>query len=146
MEIGAAEYRKASEEHLSGAIHCHLNGDYLTCHYLCGLAVECILLAYRWKIDSSWNGRHALPKLYKEARFDGLVRDKESSDMAVKFLAITSRRSNTHRYTSPAKLEKFLNERGATRNLKRNKLKANASEMLSAADFIVKIGINKWNN
>jgi len=118
VEIGAAEFRQASKEHLDGAIHCHQNGDYLTCHYLCGLAVECILRACRWKIDSSWDGRHALLKLYKEARFDALVKERDSSEMADKFYSITSRWSNTHRFASRAKLVSYLNEIRATHNVR----------------------------
>jgi hypothetical protein len=146
VEIGAAEYRLAAEEHLSGAVKCHLYGDYLTCHYLCGLAVECMLRAYRWTIDASWDGRHVLPRLYKESRFDALVSDKEAGRMAASFTVITSRWSNDHRFASPSKLEKFLNEIGATHNVRGDKLKRNSSEMYDAAEYIVGLGKNKWRN
>jgi hypothetical protein len=146
VEIGAAEYRLAAEEHLSGAIQCHLSGDYLTCHYLCGLAVECMLRAYRWAIDSNWDGRHVLPRLYKESGFDELVSEKDAERMAASFSTITSRWSNNHRYTSPSKLAKYLNEIGATRNVKGDKLKRNSGEMYDAAEYIVGLGKNRWRN
>jgi hypothetical protein len=146
LEIGATEYRAAAEEHLKAASDCRLNGDHLTSHYLSGLAVECILRAYRWKIDSEWSGRHVLPKLYWEAKFDGLVADSEREEMAEKFGTITSRWSNNHRYASPSKLVKLLNDVGPTKNVKGDKLKKNSQEMYDAAEFIVGIGKRKWKN
>ena len=85
-------------------------------------------------------------KLYKEARFDALVKGRDSSEMADKFYSITSRWSNTHRFASRAKLVSYLNEIRATHNVRGDKLKANRSEMFSAAEFIVKIGLEKWTN
>jgi hypothetical protein len=146
VEIGATEYRLAAEEHLSAAAQCHLSGDYLTCHYLSGLAVECMLRAYRWRIDGSWDGRHVLPKLYRESRFDALVSKTEYSRMADSFSLITSRWSNGHRFTSPAKLARYLNEIGATHNIKGDKLKRHSSEIFEAAEYIVGLGVNKWKN
>ena len=146
VEIGATEYTLASEEHLSAAIQCHLSGNYHTCHYLCGLAVECMLRAYRWRIDASWDGRHLLPKLYKESHFDALVSEKEHEKMSESFSVVASRWSNTHRFTSPAKLEKYLNEIGATLNVKGDKLKKNSSDMYDASEYIVGLGKNKWKN
>lgn len=146
MEIGSTEYRLAAEEHLSAAAQCHLSGDYLACHYLCGLAVECMLRAYRWKIDVSWDGRHVLPRLYKESRFDALVTERERSKMAESFSIVASRWSNNHRFASPAKLAKFLNEIGATHNVKGDKLKEHRSDIYDAAEYIVGLGKIKWKN
>ncbi|HLK13453.1 MAG TPA: hypothetical protein VKT78_01500 [Fimbriimonadaceae bacterium] len=146
VEIGAAEYRLAAEEHLSAAFKCHIGGDYLTCHYLCGLAVECILRAYRWKIDRSWSGRHVLPRLYAESKFDSLVKVPQEAEMAANLYVITSRWANHHRFTSPGKLLQHLNSVDATVGVKGDKLKRNSFEMYDAAVFIVRAGINKWKN
>jgi hypothetical protein len=105
-----------------------------------------MLRAYRWKVDSTWDGRHVLPRLYRESGFDGLVKGSELVKMTENFGVITSRWSNAHRYASPAKLEKYLNEIGATINLKGVKLKKNSDDMLEAAEFIVALGKNKWKN
>lgn len=66
--------------------------------------------------------------------------------MAENFGTITIRWANDHRYASPAKLEKFLNDIGATKNVKGDKLKRNSTEMYDAAEYIVGLGINKWKS
>lgn len=146
MEIGATEYRMAAEEHLAAAGHCHLNGNYLTCHYLCGLAVECILRAYRWRRDSAWDGRHVLPRLYKESGFDHFVASGQIDVMATNMTVVTTRWSNSHRYASRAKLLRHLNDVEATVNVRGDKLKKNSAEMYDAAVYVVQLGMRKWNN
>lgn len=146
VEIGAAEYRAAAEDHLRAAGVCHRDGNYVTCHYLCGLCVECILRAYRWKVNGDWDGRHVLPKLYREAKFDELITSKQIEEMADRFGTITSRWANNHRYTSQTKLQRHLNDIGATINVKGDKLKQNSQEMYDAAEFIFGIGKTKWKN
>jgi hypothetical protein len=132
VEIGATEYREAASEHLGAAIHCHFQGSYLTCHYLCGLAVECILRAYRWKIDPLWDGRHILPILFKESQLDSHLSADEAETVSASFIIVSVRWSNSHRFTSPSKLAKYLNQIGATRNIRGDKLKANSMEIVSS--------------
>ena len=144
MEIGAAEYRAAAEEHLQAAFFCYQKGGHLACHYLCGLAVECILRAYRWQIDTSFDGRHVLPQLYLAADFDRIVPQPLVKSTALAFDTIFERWSYTHRYASPAKLLKHLNGIRATSNVKGDKLKNNSARMYEATELIVGLGNEKW--
>jgi hypothetical protein len=144
MEIGAAEYRVAAEEHLRAAACCHIDGNYLSCHYLSGLSVECILRAYRWQINSLWSGRHNLVVLFREAEFDKFVPASLIDEMSEHFGLITSRWANDHRYASPKKLLRQLNNLHALKNVKGDKMKKNSQEMYDAAEFIFGIGKERW--
>ena len=146
MEIGAAEYRAAAEEHLAAAAQCHVAGLHLTAHCLSGLAVECILRAYRWRLDDSWDGRHVLVRLYKAAQYDRIVPRASVEEATAKFGVIVDRWSNDHRYASPAKLLRRLNALDALRNAKGDKLKRNSREMYDAAAFIVELGLERWKS
>jgi len=145
MEIGAAEYRLAAPEMLEGAILADGAGKYIASHYLSGLAVECTLRAYRWRIDTSWDGRHVLLRLAKAARFYEVVPDTARETFQTHFGEIARRWANDHRYSSASKLEKYLNSIGATVNVKGNKLKENSRVMTEGAHFIVSIGESQWN-
>jgi len=139
VRFGPSDYKNSAEENLQAANLCR-EGSYVASHYLSGLAAECILRAYRWRIDPSWHGRHALPRLYKAARFDHLL----SSAERLSFDLLVTRWSNEHRYFSSQQLTRFLNQIGATHNVRGDKLKDNARQMYNAAEAIVRTGVAKW--
>lgn len=109
MEIGSSEYREAACEMLDAAVEAHRAARYVASHYLAGLSVECILRAHRWRINSSWDGRHVLIRLAKSARFFELVPPTAAANFQYQFGELTRRWSNDHRYASPNKLPKYLN-------------------------------------
>ncbi|CAN5614683.1 hypothetical protein BH11ARM2_BH11ARM2_21910 [soil metagenome] len=142
--IGAAEYKEAAEEHLSAAYECHRSGNHLTCYYLCGLAVECILRAYRWRIDATWDGRHVPHRLYRSSEFDKGVGELALETLEERFGVIALRWANDHRYASAAKLLRHLNGLGVNTNVRGDKLERNSRQMYDAASFIVDLGIRRW--
>ena len=60
MTFGASDYKIAAEEHVSAARELYVRQRYVLAHYVAGLAVECMLRAYRGRIDPVFYGRHDL--------------------------------------------------------------------------------------
>lgn len=144
MEIGSAEYRVAARQHLQAAYETHAQELYVTSHYLCGLAVECIWRAYRWRRQEPWDGGHVLNSLYKESRFDDVIPDEQVARAAEHINRVITCWSNNHRYTSGAKLLQYLNAVGVTTRVKGDKLRHSSSRMYEAAEFVVLLGLEKW--
>lgn len=68
MHINAEHYFHASNERIRQARHLYRAGDsFALSMYASGLAVECILRAFRWKRDPSFEGRHDLQRLFTQS-------------------------------------------------------------------------------
>lgn len=68
MQISAEHYFHASIERIHEARRLYRSGDsYAFSMYAAGLAVECILRAFRWKRHASFEGRHDLQRLFVES-------------------------------------------------------------------------------
>src|SRR5438876_3984882 len=75
MKFRGDEYFFASLERISQALHLHRAGrSYALAIYCGGLAVECMLRAFRWERDPEFTGRHDLEELLQAS---GLVRINE---------------------------------------------------------------------
>jgi len=85
--------------------------------YCGGLAVECLLRAFRWKVDASFEGRHDLSELLRASRLlrfdDDCVRRKGASEKSIHESAVNLRGAinevvvlwhNNLRFTSEASL------------------------------------------
>ena len=146
MDIGSAEYLAAAKDSLDAAGKLHREGLYTTAHYLCGLSVECILRAYRWKLQTPWDGRHNIQLLFKESQFDQLIPSKRYKEFDEAFQYVVLSWSNSHRYMSAPRLEKYLNTASMIRNIRGHKIKAHSAQMLSYTLTIVDLGVAKWKN
>ena len=85
MDFDAEHYYQAAEERIRQARQNYDQGkSYALAMYCGGLAVECLLRAFRWLEDRSFEGRHEMGKLLKESHFLTLhetqMRDKGVSD------------------------------------------------------------------
>jgi hypothetical protein len=66
MQFRSEEYFRAGAERMRQARIIHQAGEsYALAIYCGGLAVECILRAFRWEKDKSFEGRHDLEDLLK---------------------------------------------------------------------------------
>jgi HEPN domain-containing protein len=145
VETGAADYREAAVNNLEAAVSAHELGLYVVSHYLSGLAVECLLRAYRWRIDPKWDGRHNLARLLLESGLNQIVSAAAQDEFAKHFTEVARRWRSEHRYSSNAKMIRFLNDLHATVNVKGDKLKENSRIMLSAANYLLGLSERKWN-
>ena len=70
MQFRADEYYRASLERMRQANHLYSEGQSFALAMYCGgLAVECLLRAFRFAEDDSFEGRHDLIALLRASRF-----------------------------------------------------------------------------
>lgn len=66
MQFRDRDYYRASLDRMRQAQALSMHGDaYALSMYCSGLAVECLLRAFRWREDNSFEGRHDLTDLLK---------------------------------------------------------------------------------
>ncbi|HEY3782157.1 MAG TPA: hypothetical protein VGL56_13825 [Fimbriimonadaceae bacterium] len=143
MPITAAEYKEASGEVLRAAENAHQSGDYVASHYLCGLAVECMLRALRWRHNRAWEGRHYLKALAEEAKYFDLISNRYRPRFVTQFNDLTRRWNNEHRFYPAEKLEAHLIKLNVG-SKSSDRLFVNSAEMVEFAHDLVGIGVAKW--
>lgn len=80
MNFTGEEYFRAAIDRMRQAREIHDNGKgYALAMYCSGLAVECMLRAFRWQEDPSFEGRHDLRDLFKASRLLRIDEDQARS-------------------------------------------------------------------
>jgi hypothetical protein len=138
----------------------HREGEsYALAMYCGGLAVECLLRAFRWKKDDSFEGRHDLDDLLKASALLAINEEHMSTKgMAEDVIFDYTKRlraamndvvalwHNNLRFASEASLKAFLNRANRLRGIKGDPLKKNAADFLNAAQTIVDRGVALWTS
>ena len=138
----AETYKEAAREHLSLARELHEANRYVMAHYLAGLAVECILRAYLYRLSPVFSGRHDLQILYRDAKFDSIVAPEDNERVNTALIEVTRRWTNSHRYRSEAALRLFLRRAriGSTGKFVRE----SSRRIVEDAGIVVEMGVKKW--
>ena len=77
MKFTGDEYYRAGIERMRQSREIHASGgSYALAIYTGGLAVECILRAFRWNKDKSFEGRHDLEDLLRSSDFLSINEDR----------------------------------------------------------------------
>ena len=127
--------------------------------YCGGLAVECLLRAFRWKKDQSFEGRHDMIELLKASRLmvinEDHLRDKGVSDEEIRSASLRLRAAmnevvilwhNNLRFASETRLKAHLRQIDRLKGAKGDPLKKNALDLLNAAGTIVDRGMVLWTS
>jgi hypothetical protein len=127
--------------------------------YCGGLAVECLLRAFRWTQDPGFEGRHDLSELLRSSRLlrinDEYMRRKKATEEETReaTLRITEAMNeviilwrNNLRFASEASLKAFLKSIERYQGVKGDPLKKNASDLLSAAQTVIERGTILWKS
>ncbi len=158
MDFRARDYFQAAVERLEQAHENYRTGkSYALSMYCAGLAVECLLRAYRWREDTSFEGRHRLLKLLKDC---GLLTVNEehlrergleeadvgrlSEELSTAVSEVATLWNNNMRYASEARLKAFLVSINRHLGQKGDPRKANALSLLNSARMIVERGVFLW--
>jgi hypothetical protein len=158
MDFREKEYFEAATERMSQArILYQQGGCFALAMYCAGLAVECLLRAYRWREEASFEGRHVLLKLLKDSgllgvndeamRDQGLdehevLRHSATLQAAVSDVAVLWH--NNLRFASERRLKAFLVSINRHRGKKGDPCKANALDLVNAAQKIIDRGVLLW--
>ncbi len=160
MQFRDKEYYQASLERLRQAKLLYAKDDaYALAMYCGGLAVECLLRAFRWKKDKHFEGRHDLKKLLKDSgivrvgedHMRNLGRDEEDvRKSSVEFRGAMNQIEvlwrNNLRFASEAGLKAHLIRIKKVQWTKGDPLKKNAADLINAAQLVVNRGIVLWKS
>lgn len=144
MKLNDAYYRSAALEHLNLSQRCYERNEYFVAHYFSGIAVECMLRAYLYRVDKTWRPEHDIYNLAKDSRFFDLIPAEGQEQWGAKMSILNLRWRSNHRFFSEDALKKYLNGIGATRSVRGNVLKENARVVRNLAQEIVGLGETKW--
>ena len=158
MQIRDRDYYRASQERLRQAIRLSTQeGAYALSIYCSGLAVECLLRAFRWREDRTFSGRHDLDELLKASGVlrvnDDYMRRKGKNDDEILAASRDFRAAmneivvlwhNSMRFASEDRLHAHLRALGRVQGIRGDPLRQNALAMLNAAQFIVNKGVVLW--
>ncbi len=135
--FNAEEYRRASHEKFNAASHAAQGGHYVVAHYLAGVAVECMLRAFRFQIDRNWDAGHDLTKLLKGSGVLGKVSGSRGGRLQEAFNSLAIRWSVSHRYAPTDRLEKYLFRAKLEIGPKETRLRRDTQTMLQCAQIII---------
>jgi hypothetical protein len=157
MQFKAHEYYAASTLRSKQARKLYAEGeDYALAMYCAGLAVECLLRAFRWVEDESFEGRHDLAELLKASGFlktdEEFMRRKGASDDQIQSIQAGLRGAmnevvvlwhNNLRFADNSGLKAHLRRIGRLKG-KGDPLKRNALHLIEAAQTILDRGTTLW--
>lgn len=144
VKITAEVYRKAAQEHAAAAFDLYRSERYVLAHYVAGLAVECMLRAYRCRITPEFEERHDLRLLAKAARFYDIIPAKHQERTIAALGVVFLQWENGHRFRSTAALRAFLVERRLYAGIKGDFVKENSRRIVNAAFDVVNMGVSQW--
>jgi HEPN domain-containing protein len=158
MQFREDEYYEVALERIRQARKLHdQGGNYALSMYCSGLAVECLLRAFRWQFDASFEGRHNLGELLKASRVlqinDELMRRKGRREdeitgygrqLKAAMNEVIALWHNNLRYASGARLKAFLRSSDRLQGIRGDALKRNSADLLGAAQTIVDRGVALW--
>jgi HEPN domain-containing protein len=144
MSFNAEVYLAAARERTEEVDELYRARRYVLAHYLAGVAVECILRAYRYRRDPEFDARHDLYRLLHSSGMIQALRPDEIYAANAALASVNFRWANDFRYRSEADLRKHLKRIGADRGIKGNVLKENARRSMEAASSFVRIGVKAW--
>ena len=158
MDFRARDYFDAAAERMRQAREIFDAGErYALAMYCAGLAVECLLRAFRWQEDPSFEGRHALLKLLKDSGLLTLneqqMRERGIPEEEVHRVAIELRAAvnevatlwhNNLRFASEARLKSFLASLKRHVHGKGDIRRENARNLLKSAQTVFDRGAVLW--
>jgi hypothetical protein len=160
MQFRAEEYYQASLERMRQAHGIYRDGNtYALAMYCGGLAVECLLRAFRWTKDTTFEGRHDLSELLRASRLltidDDYLRRRGASEDVLRESGLNLRGAmnevtvlwhNNLRFASEARLKAFLRGIGRLQGVKGDPLKKNTMDLLAAAQTVINRGVALWTS
>ncbi len=149
VHLTADEYLFAALARIRAAEQLHALAMYASAIYLAGVAVECILRAYRVRADPEFDARHDLPELLKASGLRDYAPKKRRGEVAAALGEVWSRWRNDYRYASDDRVLRDLREKGLTLGIKgdpQSQLKENSRRVFERAHKLVGLGVSRWKN
>ncbi|MBE0535291.1 MAG: HEPN domain-containing protein [Phycisphaerae bacterium] len=145
MSFNASDYLAAAREHVDSARRLYDIRFYVLAHYVAGLAVECLLRAYRSRVSKTFDERHDLMEIFKKSGFGDIVPDSQRERIGAAIGDVVSRWQNDHRYRSEESLRRYLKKKKLNLKIKGDFVKENSRRIVNAAWDLVTIGAKAWS-
>lgn len=146
MILNADDYRQAAGIRIATGGILYEAGRYGACIYTVGVAVECILRAWRVRSDPQFDAAHDLPALLKQSGLASFVPEKRRTELSAALGEVWSRWRNAYRYAPDGRVKSDLHERDLLVGIKGDALKENARIALENGYDIVNLGVARWKN
>ncbi len=146
MNLTADEYRWAALARIGAAERLHASAMYASAIYLAGVAVECILRAYRLRVDPEFDRRHDLRQLLSASGLQDYVPVKRRAEVGAALGDVWARWRNDYRYASDERVLRDLRDRGLTLGIKGDPLKDNSRRVFEKAHELVGLGVARWKS
>ena len=140
MRFTATAYHDAALEHITVARDLLERQNYPQANYIAGLAVECILRAYAWNYDRTFDCRHDIAAWYDAARFDDAVPPKRVEEIAAALGIIVTHWMNSQRYCSTQFLRAYFKQFKLDRGIRGDFVKELTRRTVDAAFVLVSLG------
>jgi hypothetical protein len=137
-------YVLAAHDHVTAASELFKLRRFVLANYVAGLAVECILRAYRMIVSAQFDERHDLYELARAARFFDLFPPDRAESLTASFATVATQWENSHRYRTEDALRRYLTERALFRGLKGDLVEGRTRIMVNAAFDVVSFGVSRW--
>jgi hypothetical protein len=157
MQFIAEQYFHAAVERIEDARVLYVGERYSLSIFTSGLAVECLLRAFHWRINPVFDARHDIARLFKTCGFAdaerlrldrrGVEVVKNQSALAEMFGArdtIVRYWSNDYRFMAESQLRAKLRVLGATQSKRGNQVKPCALAVYNAAKLLIDRGAVLW--
>jgi HEPN domain-containing protein len=145
MHFRAEHYLEASKERVFSAFCLYDSTRYVEAIYFAGVAVECLLRAYRKRYLGTFDERHDLTELMKNSSIASFIPVEQNQEFGAALTTVWRRWKNNYRYASIARLSTELRGLGLFTTIKGDPLKENARITLSAAQKLINAGVLSWN-
>lgn len=137
-------YLDASKERIGAAEVLFREQRFGECFYCAGLAVECLLRAFRSRRDPEFDERHDLPDLLRASGLEELVSENQQKRLSLALGQTWARWKNAYRYADTERLQADLRARNLFHGIRGDQLKANARTLLNNANIVLVLGWEKW--
>ena len=144
MKFTAEAYHEASLEHVDSARELLNQNRFALANYTAGVAVECILRAYAFRYDKSFDCRHDLRAWYDAAKFDSIVPSTQREAIAAAQGIIYTHWSNSQRYCSIKFLRAYFKLAGLDRGIRGDFVKELTRRTVDAAFELITLGDQQW--
>ena len=144
MQFPPEHYRDAAQDRLTDAARLHAADRFVASVYMSGVAVECMLRAYRAREDDDFDGRHDLTKLMTASGIMSFIRETERREFGAHLATVWSFWRNNLRFAEHSRFESHVR---LIRPHRKGPAAAWASaEVFQSATYVVTRGVFRWNS
>lgn len=145
IRLTPQSYFEASVEHIKSARILHEDmRQYPLAIYVSGLAVECLLRAFRALKSGVFDERHDLRELSRNSDFIDSIPLKRSREYSRYLGVLVTHWHNTHRFRSEMSMRAMFKRRKLDRGIRGDPLKELSRRIYDAAMEIVTLGTQRW--